>query len=365
MIAWRGGRGFPNALLLLGTRVIRIVTKGDQVGGGSDCRPLQAPAIIRQLIMDRLIETESLTKRFGQITAVEDVSLQVGEGQILALLGPNGAGKTTTIRMLASILRPTEGSARIAGFDVREEPEEVRRRVGLLTEHHGLYTRMRAADYLEFFGRAYGLNSADLGNRISDLLESFGLDDAQELRLGQYSRGMQQKLALARALLHDPSVLLLDEPTSAMDPASAKLVRRRIVHLRGSRRAVVVCTHNLAEAETLADQLAIIHQGRIIAQGPPHELKRRLLGDPIMELRLGGPPNGAVEALPGELVMVSSGRTWLRYRTARPDRDNPRVLRAMDSAGVDVITLSEVGRSLEDVYLRVVGADEVVEDSQS
>ena len=335
------------------------------MGRGSDCRVLWSPAIIRQLAMERLIETHGLTKRFGRITAVEDVSLQVEEGQILALLGPNGAGKTTTIRMLASILRPTEGSARVAGFDVTNEAREVRRRVGLLTEHHGLYARMRAPDYLEFFGHANALNSADLEDRISDLLASFGLEGTQDLRLGQYSRGMQQKLALARALLHDPDVLLLDEPTSAMDPASAKLVRRRIVDLRGSRRAIVVCTHNLNEAEMLADQLAIIHQGRIIAQGPPSELKRDLLGDPIMELQLGGSLNGAVEALPDELVVVSSGPSWLRYRTARPDRDNPRVLRAMDSAGVDVITLSEVGRSLEDVYLRVVGADEVVDGTQS
>lgn len=319
-----------------------------------------------KLTMDTMIETHGLTKKFDEVTAVEQVSLRVGEGQILALLGPNGAGKTTTIRMLASILLPTKGEARVAGFDVRTQAREVRRRVGLLTEHHGLYSRMRGPDYLEFFGRAHGMERTALDDRIAGLLDSFGLSDATGLRLGQYSRGMQQKLALARSLLHDPPVLLLDEPTSAMDPASARLVRRRIVGLRTSRRAIVVCTHNLTEAEMLADQLAIIHRGRIIALGAPNELKQQLLGDPIMELRLAGSLNGALQALPEEVTAISNGDSWLRYRTPVPARDNPKVLRAMEQAGVDVVTLSDVGRSLEDVYLRVVGSDEVeLEDDES
>ncbi len=312
-----------------------------------------------KLTMETMIETRDLTKKFDEITAVEAVSLRVEEGQILALLGPNGAGKTTTIRMLASILLPTEGQARVAGIDVKTQAREVRRRVGLLTEHHGLYSRMRAPDYLEFFGRAHAIERTVLAERIPALLDSFGLSNASDLRLGQYSRGMQQKLALARALLHDPPVLLLDEPTSAMDPASARLVRRRIGGLRSSRRAIVVCTHNLTEAEMLADQLAIIHRGRIIALGPPNELKQQLLGDPIMELRLSGSLNGALQALPQEVTAIDNGDTWLRYRTSLPSRDNPKVLRAMERAGVDVVTLSDVGRSLEDVYLRVVEDDEI------
>lgn len=312
--------------------------------------------------MEMLIETHRLTKEFDRLTAVEDVSVTVGEGEILALLGPNGAGKTTTIRMLASILRPTSGSARIGGHDVVSEARAVRRSVGLLTEHHGLYARMRAHDYLAFFGQAYGMSNPELGERIDTLLESFGLLRSGHLRLAQYSRGMQQKLALARALLHDPPVLLLDEPTSAMDPASARHVRRRIAELRSSRRAIVVCTHNLTEAEMLADQLAIIHQGRIIAQGPPYELKQNLLGDPIMELRLAEPLNGAVQALPASIDAIETGAGWLRYRTADPDTDNPRVLGAMGRAGLRVVTLREVGRSLEDVYLRVVGEDEAPQE---
>jgi ABC-2 type transport system ATP-binding protein len=312
--------------------------------------------------MPALIEATGLTKVFDGLAAVQDVTLEVREGQILALLGPNGAGKTTTIRMLASILPPTLGWARIAGFDVAAEPQAVRERIGLLTEHHGLYTRMRPRTYLRFFGQTYGLTAAEADARADQLLERFGLQADADRRLGHFSRGMRQKLALARAMLHDPPVLLLDEPTSAMDPASARLVRQSILKLRSSRRAIVVCTHNLNEAEALADQLAIIRMGRIVAQGSPQALKQELLGDPIMELRLASRLNGALQALPAGVEPLGSGENWVRYRTARPDQVNPRVIEAMSRAGLSVVTLTEVGRSLEEVYLSVVGEPLKIEE---
>jgi ABC-2 type transport system ATP-binding protein len=311
--------------------------------------------------MEALIEASGLTKLFDKLTAVEDVTLRVEQGQILALLGPNGAGKTTTIRMLASILPPTRGRARIAGYDVLEQAHHVRESVGLLTEHHGLYTRMRPKAYLAFFGRTYGLTQPEAEARAVDLLERFGLTEDADRRLGHYSRGMRQKLALARAMLHDPPVLLLDEPTSAMDPASARMVRQSIQALRSSNRAIIVCTHNLAEAESLADRIAIIRKGRIVALGSPKALKQELLGDPIMELTLAGRLDGAVQALPQGIEPLECGDTWLRYRTPAPERANPRVLEAMSRAGLSVVTLAEVGRSLEDVYLRVVADPDPVE----
>ncbi|HEY44122.1 MAG TPA: ABC transporter ATP-binding protein [Anaerolineae bacterium] len=301
-----------------------------------------------------MIETHELTKHFGDLVAVDNVSLRVEAGEVLALLGPNGAGKTTTIRMLASILQPTRGRALINGFDTVKEPIQVRRSVGFLTEHHGLYTRMRQMEYLEFFGRTHDLTAAVIEQRTTDLLDRFGLSEASDLRLGQFSKGMRQKLALVRALLHDPAVLLLDEPTSAMDPASAHLVRESIRNLRSSKRAIVVCTHNLYEAEDLADSIAIIRRGRIIAHDTPEMLKRQLLGEPIMELRLVDRLDGVLKYLPSELEPVEMGENWLRYRASNPDRVNPKVLNAMTQAGARVITLSEVERSLEDVYLQVV-----------
>ena len=305
-----------------------------------------------------MIEAMELTKKFGSFTAVDELSLHVKSGEILALLGPNGAGKTTTIRMLASILKPTSGSARIAGLDVRQHASQIRGMVGLLTEHHGLYTRMRSLEYLEFFGRIYGLPDAVIHERAENLLSSYDLDDALDLRLGYYSKGMRQKLALVRALLHEPKVLLLDEPTSAMDPSSAHMVRESIESLRSKDRSIIVCTHNLHEAEVLADTIAIIRRGAIIAFDQTAVLKKSLLGDPVMELRLGKPLDGAIDLLPDEAVRVSEGPGWIRYQTADPEKVNPLVLRSLMDAQIPVITLSEVERSLEDVYLEVVEMQE-------
>lgn len=303
-----------------------------------------------------LIETHDLTKHFGTLAAVDGVSLRVEAGEVLALLGPNGAGKTTTIRMLASILHPTRGWAQIKGFDIVNEPTEVRRSVGFLTEHHGLYTRMRAQEYLEFFGAIYDLPKSVIRQRTTSLLEKYGLGDVGDMRLGQFSKGMRQKLALVRALLHDPVVMLLDEPTSAMDPSSAHMVRESIDGLRNSNRAIIVCTHNLHEAEELADTIAIISRGEIIAHGSTRELKRKLLGDPVMELRLASSLDGALHYLPSDLKTLDTGSNWIRYQVTQPEIVNPKVLEAMAKAGVRVVTLSEIGRSLEDVYLQVVGS---------
>ena len=305
-----------------------------------------------------MIETRGLTKRFGSFLAVDGVNLTVQPGEVLALLGPNGAGKTTTVRMLTSILKPTAGWARVAGHDVAKDPVGVRASVGVLTEHHGLYFRMRAEEYLDFFGELYGLPRAVRRDRATQLLEQFGMREAVGRRLGEYSKGMRQKLALIRALLHDPPVLLLDEPTSAMDPQSAKLVRDAIAQLRSEKRAIILCTHNLTEAELLADQIAVIRRGRIITQGSPAHLKRELLGRPELELRAAAPLNGLVEDLADLVEVVASGADWLRYRAADPVAVNPLILQRLAEQHVPVVTLAEVPRSLEDVYLRVVEADE-------
>ncbi len=304
------------------------------------------------------IEANSLCKMFGTFTAVDDVSLHVKPGEILALLGPNGAGKTTTIRMLASILKPTRGSAKIAGYDIAHEQEAVRSVVGLLTEQHGLYTRMRAAEYLDFFGSVYGIDSSTIQQRTRTLLGEYKLQESAGLRLGQYSKGMRQKLALVRALLHEPQILLLDEPTSAMDPESAHHVRSSIVELRSANRAIIVCTHNLFEAEALADRIAIIRRGKIIANDSPVELKRKMVGDPIMELRLACSLDGALEHLPEGIVIIASGDTWVRYSTSQPEIVNPKTLSSLAKAGIPVVTLSRVERSLEEVYLQVVREDD-------
>jgi ABC-2 type transport system ATP-binding protein len=303
-----------------------------------------------------MIETCRLTKRFDDFVAVAEVTLAVQPGEVLALLGPNGAGKTTTVRMLTSILAPTSGWARIAGHDVVREAEAVRAKVGVLTENHGLYLRMRGVEYLDFFGEVYGLPPGLRARRAAELMDRFGMTEVAGRRLGEYSKGMRQKLALIRAMLHDPPVLLLDEPTSAMDPHSARLVRDSIVDLRSERRAIILCTHNLFEAETLADRIAIIRRGQIVAQGAPAELKAELLGPPVMELRLAGPLNGLADDLAALVPVVAVGDTWLRFQAADPQRTNPGVIERLAERRAPVVTLAEVPRSLEDVYLQVVAA---------
>ncbi len=301
-----------------------------------------------------MIETIDLTKQFDDFIAVDGVDLSVREGEVLALLGPNGAGKTTTVRMLASILKPTAGWARIAGYDTVRDARLVRQMIGLLTEFPGLYLRMRGLEYLDFFGQLQGLSSAQRAERSEYLLKRFELWGACNQRTGEYSKGMRQKLALVRAMLHDPQVLFLDEPTSAMDPHSARLVRDAIVELRRDRRTIVLCTHNLNEAEMLADRIAIIRRGRIVALGTPAELKARLLGDPVLELRLAGSLDGLLPDLEEWVTVEDHGDNWLRYRTANPEVVNPQLLQQLTARGVPVVTLSEVPRSLEEVYLRIV-----------
>jgi ABC-2 type transport system ATP-binding protein len=301
-----------------------------------------------------MIELVSLTKRFNGFTAVDQVSFSVAPGEILALLGPNGAGKTTTVRMLAALLRPTSGQAFVAGNSVTQSPQEVRRLVGLLTENPGLYLRMRGREYLEFFGRLMGVDPREGTDRARELLARFGMPEAWDRRTGTYSKGMKQKMALVRAMLHDPPVLLLDEPTSALDPLSAKLVRDAVLGLRHYRRAIIICTHNLAEAEIVADRIAIIRRGKIVAMGTSAELKARLLGPPLMELHLADSVDGVAELVSGLVQVEAQGDGWLRYSTPKPQETNSLLLEVLARHGVGVVTLSEVRRSLEDVYLWAV-----------
>ena len=301
-----------------------------------------------------MISTYDLSKQFDEFWAVEGVNLEVRAGEVLALLGPNGAGKTTTVRMLTSVLRPTRGWARVAGYDTVKDAPKVRAAVGLLTEQHGLYGRMSAEEYLDFFGQLYGLPLFVRQKRIAGLLEDFGLVAQRKQHLGEYSKGMRQKLALARALLHDPPVLLLDEPTSAMDPESAHLVRDSIRRLRSADRAIVICTHNLSEAEDLADQIAIIRNGKIVVKGTPEALKRSLLGPSEYEIQFACQLDGQITVLPQGIHLTAQGQDWLRYRTNQPEKINPLVLRVLLDQNLPVISLREVPASLEQVYLRAI-----------
>ena len=302
-----------------------------------------------------MIETYDLSKQFNHdFWAVDGVTLTVQPGQILALLGQNGAGKTTTVRMLTALLKPTRGWARVGGYDITRNPQEIRSTVGVLTEQHGLYMRMSGAEYLDFFGEVYGLEPKQRKSRSDYLLEYFGLTEAAHRRSGEYSKGMKQKLALARALMHDPTVLLLDEPTSAMDPESAQLVRNEISRLRSSQRTIIICTHNLAEAEALADKIAIIYRGKILLDGTLDELKRNVLGPVEYEARFAQAFDAGDLDLPPGVTLAAQSPTSLRFRVEAPQSANPKLVHMLTSRNAPLVSFHEVPRKLEQVYLKTM-----------
>jgi len=269
--------------------------------------------------------------------------------------------------MLAAILPPGSGQARICGYDVVRDARRVRSMVGLLTEYPGLYGRMAALEYLAFFGALLGLDAVECRQRSEVLLRQFGLWEVRDRQLESFSKGMRQKMALIRAMIHDPPVLFLDEPTTAMDPQSARTVRNAIGELRGAKRSILLTTHNLSEAEELADRIAIIRGGQIIACGSFAELSQQLLGDPIFELRLVHPDDQErAVAVVRDLVHVQViGADRLSWQTAEPQALNPAILERLTTAGIGVYSLAEQPRRLEDLYLRIVAEDEAPHASHS
>ncbi len=308
-----------------------------------------------------MIETNDLSKQFNDFSAVDGVNLSVKEGQILALLGQNGAGKTTTVRMLTALLQPSRGSARVAGYDVTKNGPDVRASVGVLTEHHGLYMRMTALEYMDFFGQVYSLAPELRKNRTENLLEYFGLAEAAKRRIGEYSKGMRQKLALARAMMHEPSVLLLDEPTSAMDPESARLVRDEIARLKSNQRTIMLCSHNLTEVEALADKIAVIYRGKILIQGSLEELKRKVLGASEYGIRFSEAWNADGLELPTGVELLQKTPTSLKVRVEAPEQSNPLLVQRLTSMGASIVAFQEEARTLEQVYLKVMAEAKGIE----
>ena len=299
-----------------------------------------------------MIRTEGLTRRFGEVIAVEDLSFEVRAGEIVALLGPNGAGKTTTVRMLSCLIAPTSGRAWVDGRELNEDPSHIRATVGVLTESPGLYKRLSAWHNLRFFAELYGVRNAE--EKIEEYLRFFGLWERRNEPVATYSKGMRQKLALARALLHEPRALLLDEPTAGLDPESARSVREFISELKGAGRAILLCTHNLPEAERLCDRIVLLRT-RLIAQGTPEELKRRLFGTKVV-VELANAFPGLVSSLdiPGAKSAELVGEK-LYVEVEDPRRDNPVLVRRLVELGAEIIAVREAETTLEDVYHELMG----------
>jgi ABC-2 type transport system ATP-binding protein len=299
-----------------------------------------------------MIVTEGLGKRFGELQAVDNLSLRVHAGEVFGFLGPNGAGKTTTVRMLSALIGPTSGKAWVAGCEVGRQDGELRRKVGILTESPGLYDRLSAERNLEFFARLYEV--ADVAGQVERYLRLLGLWDRRHEPVGGFSKGMRQKLAIARAMLHEPQVVFLDEPTSALDPEAARLVREFVAELKHEGRAIFLCTHNLDEADRLCDRVAVFRT-RLLALDTPAALRRQLFGRSVVfHLRaMEASFAERLRALPAvQSVQVVDRKLVVGLED--PESANPQLIRTLVEAGADIQFVGELRRTLEDVYLKLV-----------
>jgi len=303
-----------------------------------------------------MIEVQHVTKQFGPITAIQDISFTVKEGEIVAFLGPNGSGKTTTMRLLTGYMPPTEGTVRIAGYDCSESPIQVKQRIGYLPESPPLYMELTVQEYLTFVGRLKGLNSEQLTQRKGLVLEQTGLVDVQRRVIGHLSRGYRQRVGLAQALLHDPPVLILDEPTVGLDPNQIIEIRGLIKSLAGSH-TILLSTHILSEATALCQRVIIIHQGRIAAVDTPEQLSARLRQSQKLSLTVKkslSDMEQQLRTLPGvrEVCPGPSSDTYIVEATLDSDIQED-LTQFVVKHGLGLLELKSQSPSLEDVFIHL------------
>ncbi len=298
------------------------------------------------------IETESLTKKFNGVTAVDRLTLTIDEGELFGFLGPNGAGKTTTVRLLTGLIAPTSGRATVLGYELGRDDREIRRRVGLLTETPGLYDRLSAWKNLTIYGRLYEV--PDVPGQVEKYLRLLGLWERRNDPAGTFSKGMKQKLAIARALLHEPRLLFLDEPTAALGPEAAKLVRDFILEVKAQGRTIFLTTHNLEEAERLCDRVAVF-QTQLKVVDSVAGLRGQLYGRQVVFhlAEPAAPRISLLQALP-YAQNVTADDNKLIVAVDDPETHNPEMIRRLVAAGVNIQFVGELRHTLEDIYLQLV-----------
>ena len=307
-----------------------------------------------------IVEVNGLTKKFGSHKAVDHLNFKVEEGEVFGLLGPNGAGKTTTIRMLACLILPSEGSATVSGHKIHENPLAVRQTVGILTENPSLYERLTAQENMDFFAEAYNLSEPQEKNsRIRELLEFFDLWERRNDKVATFSKGMKQKLAIARALVHKPPILFLDEPTAGLDPESSKEVRDLMEMLsRREKHTILLCTHHLEDAERLCSRVMIINKGKSVIVGTPDELRDRIAGKPTVQINLRKLNPKIIEATKRashvERVDVDNSASNLTIVLDDISAGTPEVVKNIVDAGGLVLAVHVLRPSLEEAYLKLI-----------
>ena len=305
------------------------------------------------------VTISGLTKNFGDLVAVDHMDLNIPEGTIFGLLGPNGAGKSTTTRLLSTLLRPTEGTAMVGGFDIVEEPVHVREITGVLPEesNHTIYGTLTAYENLQYFARLYDVPEEEIDERIEELLTFMALWDRKDDKAGELSTGNRQRLALCRAILHRPRVLLLDEPTSALDPIAAKRVRELILSLSQKfKQTFFINSHNLPEVQRVCDQIAIIDEGKVLLHGSTQELRSKLLAKQRFRIRIVGDIENAssIAKSMNFVEEVNNEIDSIIVTIEDPTENNSSLMQSLLSQGIKIVEFAEEEATLEDLYLEVV-----------
>jgi ABC-2 type transport system ATP-binding protein len=301
-----------------------------------------------------MIKIESLTKSFGRIKALDDLNLEIKRGELLGIIGPNGAGKTTAIRMACCILKPDFGDIKINNLSIHEDPIKIKSMIGYLPEEPNLYERFKAKDLLKYFAELYGVPKNEIDSRIDKLLELVGMTERKDDRINTFSKGLRQRISVARALVHDPDIIILDEPTMGLDPATANSIRDFVRSLKG-KKTMILCTHYMAEADSLCDRVAILNKGKIIDVGTPSYLKSKIHGDVILKITIQNPDKdlnsyrehlmkfasvGAVDFVDGEYLIS------LKHRN--------EISEIVDIFGNDISSINTKEPTLEDVFINTV-----------
>jgi ABC-2 type transport system ATP-binding protein len=308
--------------------------------------------------MEMAIEVGDLTKRYGEILAVDHISFDVRKGEIFGFLGPNGAGKTTTIRMLTGLSRPTAGSARVLGFDVKSEMVKAKKHIGVVPEASNLYDELSALDNLVFMARLYGIPRSQRKTRAEELLKIFGLYERKDHLFGTFSRGMKRALTIAAALMHSPKLLFLDEPTVGLDVVAARSLRNLIINLRHQGITVFLTTHYLEEADLLCDRIAILVKGRIVEIGTPETLKSVAEEESVIEFTFSKMKSRFVEELSErlpQLKIVSFDQNKMRIYGGIPTHVLETVLQYAKNRGMEIDAVKSVKPSLEDAFVKITG----------
>ncbi|QDS92451.1 putative ABC transporter ATP-binding protein YxlF [Roseimaritima multifibrata] len=317
-----------------------------------------------------IVEIQNLTKRYGDFVAIDDLSLTVHRGQILGFIGPNGAGKTTTIKILVGLAKPTSGTARIAGVDCAKQSSTIKRLVGYMPDGFGAYDNMRVREYLDFFGAAFGIPRRQRQRRIAEVLEITSSTYMQDRFVESLSHGMQQRVGIARTLLHDPEVLIFDEPANGLDPQARIEMRELLLHLAACDKTLIVTSHILPELSRICDQVAILTHGRLRAAGSLEQIMHDLSQRRMIEIQLlaGEPPDQAKQVLQtilqaDEPVTVSQAESMVRFETLRSDDALSEVLGKLIQAGVKIAQFRELQADLEDAFLSVIRQTEESQES--